>query len=424
MTELRRLVNALLVSVVCTAGLAAQTPAPDASPAEIVAEIRTHGNARIADDEIVRIAGLEVGQQLEEGTLKEVEERLRQSGRFDSIEVRKRYRSLEDFSQVALVLVVHENPDAGGRVLIRPLRKIRNRIMFLPILKDDDGYGWTYGVRSSTGNALGIGERISVPLTWGAAKHAAVEVDRPFQSGPFTTVHTGLGVSSVTNPRFLVTDRRVELNARADRRIRILRVGAEGGRTKVRFGDLEERLWTYGANAIIDTREDPIFPANAVYAFAGWHALNREGGQGRVGIVRGDLRGYWRPAGQVVFAARAQYEGADKRLPDYERLLVGGASTLRGTRVGALVGDRALAGSTELRVPLTSPLSFARLGVTAFFDVAKAYDAGQRPSDVRWSRGAGAGFFIAVPFVKLNFHFAHSLDGNGNRLHISSGFTF
>src|SRR5262249_24544808 len=193
-------------------------------------------------------------------------------------------------------------------------------------------------------NALGIGERISVPLTLGATKRAAIEVERPFKSGPLTTVHAGFGVSSLTNPRFLVTDRRVELNAGADRKIRIQSVGAETSNVKVRFGPLEERFWTYGANAAIDTREDPVFPANAVYAFAGWHALNREG-QPRIGVVRGDLRGYWRPAGQVVLAARARYDGADKRLPDYERLLVGGASTLRGTRFGALVGDRFLAGS-------------------------------------------------------------------------------
>jgi outer membrane protein assembly factor BamA len=216
----------------------------------------------------------------------------------------------------------------------------------------------------------------------------------------------------------------VEFNAGADRKIRILRLGVETGTRNVRFGTLEERFWTYGAGATIDTREDPTFPSNAVYSFVGWRAMNRENSQPRIGILRGDLRGYWRPAGQVVFAARAQYEGADRRLPDYERLLVGGASTLRGTRVGTLVGDRALGGSAELRIPLTSPLSFARLGTTAFFDIAKAYDAGQRPADVPWFRGTGAGFFIAVPFVKLNFHFAHSLDGNGNRLHVSSGFTF
>jgi len=420
----RRLLNLLLCSIALTSGVAAQTPEPAAQAPEIIAEIRTHGNARIADDEIVRVAGIQVGQRLEEGTLKEVEARLRKSGRFDSVEIRKRYRSLDDFSQVALVLVVHENLDAGGSAATRPLRKIRNRVMFLPILRYDDGYGWTYGVRSSTSNLLGIGERLSVPLSLGATKHAAIEVERPFSGGPLTTVHSSFGVSSQTNPRFLLTDRRVELNAGADRKIRILRLGVETGTTKVRFGTLEEHFWTYGAGATIDTREDPTFPSNAVYSFVGWRAMNRENSQPRIGILRGDLRGYWRPAGQVVLAARAQYEGADRRLPDYERLLVGGASTLRGSRVGTLVGDRALAGSVELRIPLTSPLSFARMGTTAFFDVAKAYDVSQGPADVPWFRGAGAGFFIAVPFVKLNFHFAHSLDGYGNRLHVSSGFTF
>src|SRR5262249_57745773 len=123
--------------------------------------------------------------------------------------------------------------------------------------------------------------------------------ERPFKSGPLTTVHTGFGVSSQTNPRFLLTDRRVELNAGADRKISILRLGAEAGVTNVRFGTLEERFSTYGANAAIDTRKDPVFPANAVYAFAGWHTLNREG-LPRIGVVRGDVRGYWRPVGQVV----------------------------------------------------------------------------------------------------------------------------
>jgi outer membrane protein assembly factor BamA len=216
----------------------------------------------------------------------------------------------------------------------------------------------------------------------------------------------------------------VELNARAERKIDILRLAAEAGRGNVRFGPLEESFSTFGGNAAIDTREDPAFPANAVYAFAGWRALNREGGQPRIGVVRGDLRGYWRAVKQTVVAARVRYEGADRRLPDYERLLVGGASTLRGTRVGALEGDRALTASAELRVPVSSPLSFGRLGVTAFFDAAKAYDVGQSAAVVPWSRGAGAGIFMIVPFVSLNFHFAHSLDGNGNRFHLSTGFTF
>jgi outer membrane protein assembly factor BamA len=407
------------------AALAAQISTPVApSEPEVIAEIRIHGNARIADDEIVRVADIHVGQPLEEGTMTQVEERLRKSGRFDSIEIRKRFRSLDDFSQVALLLVVHERPGASGSGIMRPIQKIRSRVMFLPILKYDDGYGWTYGVRSSTQDLLGFGERLSVPLTLGATKRAAIEVERPFKSGPLTRVQSSFGVQSQVNPRFLLTDHRTEMNARAERKIKIVRVGGDAGRTNVRFGTLDEHFWTFGGDAAIDTRNDPAFPANAVYAFAGWRALNREGGLPRIGITSGDLRGYWRVVGQAVVAARMQYEGADRPLPDYERLLVGGASTLRGTRVGALIGDRAFAASSELRVPITSPLSFARFGATAFFDVAKAYDAGQRPADVRWSRGTGAGIFMIFPFVKLNFHFAHSLDGNGNRLHVSSGFTF
>jgi hemolysin activation/secretion protein len=323
-----------------------------------------------------------------------------------------------------LVLVVLEDPDSGGSGFLRPLRKIRSRVMFRPILKYDDGYGWTYGVRSSTVNLLGIGEQLSAPLSLGAKKRAAIELERPFKRGPLSRIQTTLGVSSQKNPRFLLTDHRWEWNALAERKIRIVRLGAEAGRSEVRFGPAAEHFGTYGGNAVVDTRGDPVFPANAVYAFAGWRALNRAGSAPGIGIVRGDLRGYWRAAGQSVAAARVLYEGADRRLPDYERLLVGGASTLRGTRVGTFVGDRALAASAELRIPITSPLDFGRLGVTAFFDAAKAYDAGQRPAAVPWSFGAGAGAFVSMSFLSINVHFARSLDGNGNRLHLSTGFTF
>jgi outer membrane protein assembly factor BamA len=426
MTLIRHFAGFISCFLASISALAAQTPGatPVAPGPEIVAEIRTHGNVRIADEEIVRVAGIQLGQPLQEHTLEEIETRLRKSGRFDEIEVRKRYRSLEDFSQVALLLIVHERLDAGGSPLTRPLRKIRSRVMFLPILKYDDGYGWTYGVHSSTSNLLGIGERLSVPLTLGATKSAALELERSFEDGPLTRIQSSFGISSQTNPGFLLTDRRVEWNARAERKIRVLRLGGEAGHSNVRFGSLDDRFWTFGGNTTIDTRIDPAFPANAVYAFGGWRALNRAGGQPRIGIIQGDLRGYWRPAGQAVIAARVQYEGANRRLPDYERLLVGGASTLRGTRVATFIGDRALAASAELRVPITSPLRFGRFGATLFVDSAKTYDAGQRPADVPWSSGAGAGLFMIVPFVSINVHFARSLDGAGNRLHLSTGFTF
>ena len=49
--------------------------------------------------------------------------------------------------------------------------------------------------------------------------------------------------------------------------------------------------------------------------------------------------------------------------------------------------------SAELRVPITSILSTARLGVLAFFDAGKAWNIGERVADAGWHRGTGGGVF-------------------------------
>ncbi len=43
-------------------------------------------------------------------SLSAIEKRLKDSDRFETVEVRKRYRSLDDPTDVAIVLVVHERP--------------------------------------------------------------------------------------------------------------------------------------------------------------------------------------------------------------------------------------------------------------------------------------------------------------------------
>ena len=73
--------------------------------------------------------------------------------------------------EVALVLVVHERP--GISATGEPpsaLRRFRNRLMFFPILKYDDGYGWTYGGQTAIVDALGKGTRVSFPLSWGGTR--------------------------------------------------------------------------------------------------------------------------------------------------------------------------------------------------------------------------------------------------------------
>src|SRR5687767_6991615 len=181
-----------------------QDPAPTQ---EVVREIRVHGNVALSEAEVLKIAGITVDAPLTADALTAVEKRLKSSGWFDTVQVRKRYRSIDDPTDVAIVLVVHEKPSVTvapvtGLPQKDPLRVFRRRTMFLPILSYADGYGLTYGVRTSWNDLLGAKERISVPLTWGGTRRAAVELERHFKRGPFTRVMTSASIYQRENPAF------------------------------------------------------------------------------------------------------------------------------------------------------------------------------------------------------------------------------
>jgi outer membrane protein assembly factor BamA len=396
------------------------TPQP---PTETIAEIRVHGNATIQDDEVIRLAGLTLGAPLAPDAVPAIERRLRDSGRFDEVEVRKRYRTLA-MDEVALVLLVHERPGVTSEGKRPPaLKRVTSRLMFLPILHYDDGYGWTYGARTSAVDLLGLGERLSVPLSWGATRRAALESEQTFTSGPFTRVLGSFGVSQRENPFYNVDDRRTELTGRVERRLfRVLTLGADAARTNITFADADGRFWTSGANAVLDTRGDPAFPSDAVLLGAGWNRLHQSTGPA-IDRYRLDGRGYKRVYRQAVIALHAQYDTADAPLPPYEQWLLGGDS-LRGTRAGTVAGDKRLFGSVELRVPFSSPLSTGRVGFNLFMDGGVDARYGQPLSDAERHRSAGAGLFIVAPLVRLNLDVARSLDGHSTRLHFATGFTF
>ena len=402
--------------------------------------MRVHGNAAVAEAAILKIAGIEVGTPLDGTVLQEVERRLRDSGHFDTVDVRKRYRSLTDPTDVAIVLLVHEKTgvrtnDAG--VIERPVGDlITNRIMFLPILNFVDGYGFTYGARFSTVDLFGAGERLSVPLTWGGTRRVALEADRTFKTGPLTRIFGSVALWQRQNPGFVLepeedddstTERRVELRARAERNIaQLFTVGVETTRATVDFGPLPSNdQWTIGADAALDTRSNPAFPANAVYLGAGWNALDVDGFTERINRYTLDARGYVRPIGQPVLAGRIQYVSADADLPLHERWLVGGSGSLRGFRTGTFNGNEALITSAELRIPITSVISGGKIGVTVFADAAKVGDNVVSLDDARWNKSAGAGLFFIASVVRINVDVARQLrDGGSTRVHLSSGFGF
>ncbi|MDQ3346836.1 MAG: FtsQ-type POTRA domain-containing protein [Acidobacteriota bacterium] len=400
-----------------------------AGPAvETVREIRVHGNAFLTDDEVLKLAGVAVGDPLRPSLEQEIAQRLKDSRRFESVDVRKRYRSLDDPTDVALVLVVHERAgttaDASGTSgPPSPWRRFRSRVLFLPIVGYADGYGLTYGGRVSTMDLLTAGERLSVPLTWGATKRAALEFERTFRAGPLTRVFSSAGISSRRNPHFQIDDRRLALRGRAERQFaRLFRTGVDATRSAVTFGTADGTLWSVGADAALDTRADPAFPGNAAVLGGGWTRLNVRG-LPAINRYTADARGYARIIGQNVIAGRLQYFTSDAALPAYERLLLGGAPTLRGFRGGAFSGDRMVITSGELRAPLTSVLRSARLGLTVFMDAAKVVDVGASLAAAAWHRGAGAGLFLLAPLIRINVDVAHGFD-SGTRLNIGTGFSF
>ena len=400
--------------------LLAATIARAPQPPETVADIRVHGNASLPDEKVIELAGASVGMVLQPDTLSLIERRLKDSGRFDDVEVRKRYRTLE-MDQVSLVLLVHERP--GLTATGEPpsvFRRIRNRLMFLPILNYEDGYGWTYGGRTSVIPAHGV--RLSVPMSWGATRRATLEAERAFHTGPFTRVFGTYGIAQRENPFYHLDDTRVEVSGRAERRLfGALVLGAGAAHQDVTFGGVTQpSQWTAGADVAFDTRDDPAYPVDAVVAGIAWDRLHTTSDIDR---VRYDLRGFKRVFRQTVVAGRAEYDTASAPLPPYEQWLLGGA-LLRGLPAGTLAGDTRLAWSLELRAPFSSPLSAGRVGFDVFLDGGVAVPYGSKIGDRHMERGAGAGLFLIVPFVKLNLDVAHSLDGHGTRVHFGTGFTF
>jgi outer membrane protein assembly factor BamA len=255
-------------------------------------------------------------------------------------------------------------------------------------------------------------------------RRAAIEAERQFKSGPFTRVDSSFAIWQRENPRFEVADRRIELKARAEKDFAtILRLSVDGSRSNVHFAALDDRLWTVATNVAIDTRLSPSFPRNAFYLGGGWTGLHVNS-RPQINRYTADARGYVGIVRQAVLAARVQYVGADATLPPYERLLLGGAPTLRGYSPGSFDGDRLLVASAELRVPITSVISGGTFGLTAFLDAGKVIDHDRRFDDVAWNRGVGGGIFLIASVFRINLDVARGLDNKKTRLHLTTGFSF
>jgi outer membrane protein assembly factor BamA len=390
---------------------------------ERIAEIRVHGNHTTPDAEILALSGLSTGDEAGEERLGAAERKLRETGRFEGVELRRRYLSAADPSQILIMIVVDEHPAVSASDLTPGLmKKVASAGMWLPILHHEDGYGLTYGARYGFNDALGDRSRLSVPLTWGGERRGAVEAERLFD-GPITLVRGGLSLQRRVNPHFDLPDTRREARLEAERTVTDwLRVGAAARVGQVTFGDAYDARHTAGGlHAVFDTRIDPSFPRNAVHVRLAWERLAFQAG--RAHLWRTDVRGYVGAGGPTVLALRGQLATSNTALPFAEQRLLGGSSSLRGYATGHRVGDNLAAGTIEVRQPLNSPLSIGRFGVKAFVDAGTTWAAGGRLGDQRFERGIGGGvYFGAGPFI-MDLDVAWPAQGNP-RTHLGLGVGF
>lgn len=390
----------------------------------VVGEVRVHGNHTTPNADVLAIVGDVVGKPATNALVAEVTTRLEKSGRFEGVEVRKRFRSIDDPDDILLMIVVDEVPGISDQDLTPgPMKKLRSSGMFLPILHSDDGYGLTYGMRMAFVDRLGPRSRITFPFSWGGERQARAQVERSFTRGPVDRLFGDSGITRRENPHYEIGDTRTFVSARVESAIqRWLRVGGGAGIENVEFGEVSDRLSRLQGEVTLDTRVDPAFPRNAVFAKFGIERLMFDASDANRRTA--DVNGYLGLFGQSVLAVRAMSLTANNVLPSYEKALLGGADTVRGYDVGYRVDDNIAALSAELRLPITSPMSVGRFGIKAFVDAGTAYPFGDKLENQRLDMGYGGGAYLHLTIVSMSLDVARGHETGDYRWHFGLGVTF
>ncbi len=401
---------------------------------EVIAVIQVHGNTITPSEEIISASELKEGSPFSESVRADAEDRLRSSRRFYQVEVLKRYASISDLTQITVLIQVDDGPvridppipgppgvPSSGRVPLGVRRGPLN-VMFAPILNAEDGYGFTYGARIAIAGHRNTRQRVVIPLSWGGDKRAGVEFQKEFSHRFAPDLRTGGLVQRRTHPFFESDADRKRIWGRADWALtRQVRAGTELAWQDSTLVDERVEARSVGGDLVFDTRIDPLMPHNAVFARAAVDRLQFKSGS----AVRTDLEanGYIGLYRGMVLALRAIREDMSQPAPNFYKSLLGGSSNLRGFEAGYRIGDTLVAGSAELRIPMSSALRIARVGTSVFMDAGATYDKGARLNDQKLERGMGAGVWATAPLFRISLMVAHGL-GAGTRVHFGAGLTF
>ena len=380
-----------------------------------------HGNHTTPDAEVLRLAAVEPGEPFTADTLARIRKALDDSGRFRSVDVRKRYASISDTSAVLVVIVVEERagiaidvPDPG------PLRTLRANTMWMPILRSEDGYGLTYGARVSFVDVLGRRTRLSAPFSWGGERRATVEIERRFERGPLTRVIGTGGITRREHPTLDIGDRRAGGGVRAEKvSDHGCRWPAAGAWTTSGSG-ISTTAWRRSAATSLSTRGAiPHFRATPSTRVGVQRLWFDSADNVRLTV---DARGFVGLFGQTVLALRAQHvRAADPLRCSSSRC----SAEMRRCAASSWVTGRAIAcwpGPPKSVCPCPPTPSQAAGGGR----LRRHGDGLQRSRATRgatWDTGVGAGVFMQAPLIGLRLDVARGL-GSGTRVHFTLGTTF
>jgi outer membrane protein assembly factor BamA len=404
--------------------------APQGAPVspEKIVDVRVHGNHLTSDADVIRLSGVVKGAPFTATTLADAKKLLKQTGMFDDVDVLKRFASIDDLSQIVVMIVVNEGPvriempdapDAQPRIVRRGLG---SRFMYMPILDAEDGYGWRYGMRVALARPVGKNSRLSFPLTWGGERRAGAELEHTFARG---RLQFGGALTSRENPFYKVRDDRRTAWTRAETSAGRIHFGATAAINHIAFDTARETVKSIGGDVVLDTRLDPLLPRNAIYVKGTVERLFAEIRTGTGALYRTtiDANGYVGLIRQATLAVRVVREDASEHMSPYFKSMLGGSANLRGFHAAEFVGDTLVAGSAELRIPTSSPIDVGKLGIRFFADAGTVYDKGQRYADQTLKQGFGGGVFLSAPVFILNLDIAHG-KGSGTHVYFGGRFSF
>ena len=397
--------------LVLTLGLAgafpltiAQTGTPPGN--EIIAAIRVHGNHTTPDEDVIRLAGVALGQPVTPTTVETVAAALRKSGRFRSVEVRKRFVSFDDPTAVLLVIIIEERIGiAVGEPTPGPMRRLKAGTMWLPVVNYEDGYGWTYGARFAFPDLLGRHTRIAIPLTWGGEREASLSVEHTFDRGPLTRIIVPAVCGAVkcrptTHPRCEAAAR----SASSARSRRPCAPVSKRERSRCRMTPSRSATAPHRCRRPGRYAQGADVPAPGGLRASGSNWL----WSGGTPIIRSPCR-----SARVPRSARAVRLRRPRPLSRcigpvaaVGTAMLGGTASLRGFRLGYRYGDQLASVSAEIRHPLSSPLSLVKMGWAVFTDVGTTYAAHTSLADARFDQGVGGGIFLTAPVLSLRLDIA------------------